>query len=386
MSRAYAITAETIATERARVDDDLDRVDIASVISLDELELGEVNPTDVRIRILVVSAEHNIAHAALADTVNIAEMRGGKIYPGNSAVGEVVEVGRDVTRFKVGDIVVTHCNGDQDPEGYPLRIWAYDQPGSIGWYAEEAIVGDWQLVQAPLDCGLNLWEIGALPLRAPTAYHLWRRAEGIFRLKVSQERRGTMNVLAFGGGVSELFLMLAKHRGHNAFFCSGSKARRDSLEKLGIVGIDQKQFNRFADRSDVKAFNKEVKKITGGESMHIVCDMLRGPVFPAGISVAARHGVNISAGWQLSTMVSYNSAGASTKQLTLDHTHYETLIGIEAATSLYGSVFKPTIHDEIYNFEDLPRAMAELQANQQTGIPIIRVATDMPDSVSSLIP
>jgi NADPH:quinone reductase-like Zn-dependent oxidoreductase len=136
----------------------------------------------------------------------------------------------------------------------------------------------------------------------------------------------------------------------------------------------------------VKAFNKEVKKITGGESMHIVCDMLRGPVFPAGISVAARHGVNISAGWQLSTMVSYNSAGASTKQLTLDHTHYETLIGIEAATSLYGSVFKPTIHDEIYNFEDLPRAMAELQANQQTGIPIIRVATDMPDSVSSLIP
>jgi NADPH:quinone reductase-like Zn-dependent oxidoreductase len=386
MSRAYAITAEAIATERARVNDDLDRVDIASVIALDELVLPDLQPRDVKLRVLAVSAEHNIAHAALADTVNITDMRGGKIYPGNSALGEVSAVGSEVSKFKTGDIVVTHCNGAPDDYGYPLRIWAYDQPDSVGWYAEEAVVEDWQLVHAPLDCGLNLWEIAALPLRAPTAYHMWRRAEGIFRLKVAEEQMATMNVLGFGGGVSELFLMLAKHRGHNAFFCSGSPERRAALEAQGIVGIDQKEFNRFADRGDVKAFGKEIKRLTGGVAMHIVCDLLRGPVFEAGIAAAARAGVNVSAGWQLGTMVSYNSAGASTKQLTLDHTHYETLAGIEAATTLYGSVFKPTIHNEIYAFEDLPRAVVEMQANQQTGIPIIRVADDMPDSVKNLIP
>ena len=386
MSRSYAITAEAIATERARVDDDLDKVDITRVIALDELELPEVGPRDVRLRILAVSAEHNIAHAALADTVNITDMRGGKIYPGNSAVGEVAEVGRDVERFKVGDIALTHCNGDPDAQGYPLRIWAYDQPDSIGWYGEEAIVGDWQLVHAPLDCGLNLWEIAALPLRAPTAYHLWRRAEGMFRVKVSEERLATLNVLGFGGGVSELFLMLARHRGHNAFFCSGSPERRSALEKQGIVGIDQKAFNRFADRGDVKAFGKTIKTMTDGVGMHVVCDRLRGPVFEAGIAAAARQGVNVSAGWQLGTMVQYNSAGASTKQLTLDHTHYETIPGIESATSLYGKVFKPTIHSEIYAFEDLPRAIEEMQNNVQTGIPIIRVAEKMPDAVRALIP
>ena len=386
MSRAYAITAEAIATERARVDDDLDRVDIARVIALDELDLPALQPRDVKMRVLAVSAEHNIAHAALADTVNITDMRGGKIYPGNSALGEVTEVGREVDRFKAGDIVVTHCNGDPDANGYPLRIWAYDQPESIGWYSEEAVVGDWQLVHAPLECGLNLWEMAALPLRAPTAYHLWRRGEGIFRLKVSEENLATMNVLGFGGGVSELFLMLARHRGHNAFFCSGSPERRKALEAQGIVGIDQKAFNRFAERGDVKAFGKEVKNLTGGVGMHIVCDLLRGPVMEAGITAAARAGVNVSAGWQLGTTVSYNSAGASTKQLTLDHTHYETLSGIEAATSLYGSVFKPTIHHEIYAFEDLPRAIVEMQANEQTGIPIVRVAEEMPASVSHLIP
>jgi NADPH:quinone reductase-like Zn-dependent oxidoreductase len=293
-------------------------------------------------------------------------------------------VGRNVSRFKPGDVVLTHCNGDPDRFGYPLRIWAYDQPDSIGWYAEEAVVGEWQLIPAPLDCGLDFWEIAALPLRAPTAYHLWRRAIGIFRVKVSREHLAELNVLGFGGGVSELFLMLARHEGHRAFFCSGSPERRAALEKLGITPIDQKQFNRFAGRDDLKAFTAEVKRLTGGEGMHLTCDMLRGPVFAAGVAAAAREGVNVSAGWQLAKSIQYDSAGASVKQLTLDHTHYDTLIGCAAATDLYGKVFKPTVHKEIYAFEDLPRAMLEMHRNTQTGIPIIRIARDLPRSVQAI--
>jgi NADPH:quinone reductase-like Zn-dependent oxidoreductase len=384
MPRAYSISAEAIAAERARVNDDLDQVDVSRVIALDEAQLREMGPKDVHLRILAASGEHNVDHAALADTVNIADVRGGKIYPGNSALGEVIGVGADVTRFKVGDIAITHCNGEPDPYGYPLAIWAYDQPDSVGWYSEEAVVGEWQLVPAPLECGLNLWEIAALPLRAPTAYHLWRRALGIFRLKVGREQLSTLNVLSFGGGVGELFLMLAKSEGHNAFFCSGSPERRKALEAHGIVGIDQKAFNRFASRDDVKAFNGECKKLTDRAGMHVVCDMLRGPVFAAGLAVASRQGVNVSAGWQLARSVDYNSAGASVKQITLDHTHYETVTGCTAATELYGSVFKPTIHSEIYAFEDLPRCFEEMHQNTQTGIPIVRVAEQLPESVSNI--
>jgi crotonyl-CoA carboxylase/reductase len=360
-------------------------VDVSNVVTLDELELPDVGPTDVHMRILAASAEHNIDHAATADTINIAEARGGKMYPGNSALGEVLEVGDQVTRFKAGDIVITHCNGDPDHFGFPLRIWAYDQPGSVGWYGKEAVVGEWQLIPAPVDCGLSLWEMAALPLRAPTAYHMWRRALGMYRLKVTRERQATLNVLSFGGGVGELFLMLARSEGHNAYFCSGSPERREALEAQGIVGIDQKQFNRFATREDVNAFRKEVRDLTGGVDMHIVCDMLRGPVYPAGLAVAARMGVNTSAGWQLSQVVEYNSTIASVKQLTLDHTHYETVQGCEAATELYGSVFKPTVHNEVYAFEDLPRAFHEMHENTQTGIPIIRIADELPESVKHLI-
>jgi NADPH:quinone reductase-like Zn-dependent oxidoreductase len=383
--RAYSISAESVLKERERVGGNPADMDVSNVVQLDELELREVGPTDVRLRILAASAEHNIDHAATADTINIAEARGGKMYPGNSALGEVVEVGDQVTKFKVGDVAITHCNGEPDRYGFPLRIWAYDQPESIGWYAEEAVVGEWQIIQAPLDCGLNLWEIAALPLRAPTAYHMWRRALGIYRIKVPREYQADLNVLSFGGGVGELFLQLAKAEGHNAFFCAGSAERRDALEKFGIVGIDQKQFNRFATRDDVSNFRKHVRDLTAGENMHIVCDMLRGPVFGAGLAVAARQGVNVSAGWQLSQVVEYNSTLMSAKQVTIDHTHYETVIGCHAATELYGKVFRPTVHKEVYAFDDVPRAFHEMHENTQTGIPIFQVATDLPDSVKTLV-
>jgi hypothetical protein len=100
----------------------------------------------------------------------------------------------------------------------------------------------------------------------------------------------------------------------------------------------------------------------------------------------SRQGVNVSAGWQLDTKNQYNSALMSVRQLTLDHSHFETIEGANAATALYGSVFKPTVHREIYAFEDLPRAMEEMHKVTQTGIPIVRIAKEMPAAVAGIIP
>lgn len=385
MTKAYAITATAIEEERARVDNDLGEFDISNVLALDELELDELKPNSVHMRILAVSAEHNVAHAAVADTVNIAEALGGKIYPGNSATAEVLAVGAMVTDFSPGDIVITHSSGAQDKWGYMLRAWAYDQPDSAGWYAKEAVVDQTQLIKAPLDCGLNLWEIAALPLRAPTAYHLWRRAIGMYRVKIPVEHKARVTVLGFGGGVSELFLMLARDEGHRAIFCSGTDERRAHLEAMGIETIDQQKYNRFASSDDIQRFYKEVRDMVD-VGVDIVCDLLRGPVFDAGLRVMARGGVNVSAGWQLSRDAHYNNANLAVRQITLDHVHYETLVGCATATELYGSVFKPTVHQEIYSFEDLPRALHELHQNVQTGIPVVQMTTDLPDAVKHLVP
>ncbi|MEN8376988.1 MAG: hypothetical protein ABFS34_16310, partial [Gemmatimonadota bacterium] len=69
---AYSISADAIAREKERVGGDLGKFDVANVVALDTLELPELGATDVHLRILAVSAEHNIDHASTADTVNIA--------------------------------------------------------------------------------------------------------------------------------------------------------------------------------------------------------------------------------------------------------------------------------------------------------------------------
>ena len=329
--RAYSITSDAVAAERERTEGKTADIDVSKVITLDELELPRRRSdrrADAHPGRLGRAQHRPRRHSPTPSTS--PRPAAASMYPGQQR--RRARCSRSATRsptFKAGDIVITHCNGEPDEFGFPLRIWAYDQPDSIGWYAEEAVVGDWQLIHAPLDCGLNLWEIAALPLRgadgvppvAAGARHLPRQGH-----RASSRPCSTCS--SFGGGVGELFLQLAKAEGHNAYFCSGSPERRAALEKLGIIGIDQKQFNRFATRDDVNAFRKEVRELTDGEDMHIVCDMLRGPVFPAGLAVAAREGVNVSAGWQLSQVVEYNSTLMSVKQVTIDHTHYETIRGL----------------------------------------------------------
>jgi NADPH:quinone reductase-like Zn-dependent oxidoreductase len=385
-TRGYAITSQAIERERARTADDDSQLDISRMIELCEFTLPELGARDVKLRILAASAEHNVKHAALGDIVDIVRAQGGRMFLGNSAIAEVTAVGHDVDadQIKVGDIVQTHCNAAQDRFGYPLRIWAFDAPGSVGWYSEEAVVADWQVMRLPLACGLSLWQLAALPLRAPTAYHLWRRAVGIYRVKVPREQHARLNVLSFGGGVGELFLMLAKAEGHAAYYCCGNGARLEALARTGVRPINRDQYRGFAGTPHIHAFREHCRTLTGGDGMHIVCDMMRGSVFSAGLAVAAREGVNVSAGWQLGPHVGYNSALLSVKQITIDHTHYETIAGCKAATELYGSAFVPGIHHEIYPFEDLPRCFQEMHRNTQSGIPIIQVAKQLPQLVESI--
>src|SRR5262245_9838107 len=119
MIRAYSISATDVAAEAQRTGGDHGKFDFGNVVKLDTLVLRKMGPRDVHLKILVASGEHNVDHAVIADTQNIALARGGKMYPGNSAIGEVLAVGAEVTRFKKGDIALTHCNGAPDEYGFP---------------------------------------------------------------------------------------------------------------------------------------------------------------------------------------------------------------------------------------------------------------------------
>ena len=145
---AYSITADAIAAEKERVGGDLAKFDIANV-----RHARHARAAAARRRRTCTCASSPSPPSTTSTTPRprtpstSPDRRGGKIYPGNSAIGEVLAVGALVTKFKPGDIVITHCNGGPDEYGFPTRIWAYDADDSIGWYAKEAVVGDWQIIQ-----------------------------------------------------------------------------------------------------------------------------------------------------------------------------------------------------------------------------------------------
>jgi len=384
--KAYILSRERIDAERSRSVGDPAKVDFQRLLSLEERDVPAPGAESVRVRILAASVEHNVLHAALADTIDIVSLRGGSLCPGNCFIAEVLEVGSRVRDHRPGDIVLSAGTRSTDRFGYPVRIPGYDQPDSWGCYAEESLFHEEELIRAPLDCGMDLYQLAATPLRASTAHHLWRRAHNLFRAKVPAEKLVRLNVLAFGGGTSEFLLMLARKSGHRAFYCSANSQRLAAMEQEGVCGIDQGPFHRFRETSDVRAFALAIHRLTDGAGMHVVCDMFRGPVFKAGLAAQAREGVNVSAGWQLSRDVAYNSAALSLRQITLDHVHGETRDGARSGLDLFGGVLRPNLHPEVYEFEELPRALNDLHRNAQCGIGVVRIARDLPESVRALAP
>jgi len=381
--RAYTLSTTDIADEWKRVGNSRDAFDVRRVLRAEQIDAQSLGEKDVRVRVLIVSAEYNVVHAALADVVDIAAAHGGKHYPGNSFLGEVIEVGAHVSNVRLGDVVVPSGTSVYDAYGYPERTWGFDD-SRRGCYAEEVVLPASMLHHAPLGCGLDLWQLAVLPLRAGNAYHMWRRAHDIFRAKVSRERLAYLNVMAFGGGVSELFLMMAHAEGHETVYCAGTAARRAHMESLGIRTIDQKEFNRFATDADIRRFGVRIRRMTRGTNMNIVCDMFRGRVFAAGLVAMSKEGVNISSGWQLDTNVNYNSSLLSLKQITLDHAHVETSLAAPAVASLFGRVLRPLVHPRIYSFAELPEAIDDLCHGRHEGFAAIQVAARLPEQLLAL--
>lgn len=376
--RAYYLSSEAIAREAARARAAGSDPDLSRVVQLGEFDPLPLGPRDVRMRVLAFAVERNVVHAALCTPVDIVARLGGFIRPGNTFVGEVVEVGAEVAAFAPGDVVTAGRNFSLDRLGLPTRAWGFDQPQPPGAYAEEVVLEERVLLRLPLESGLSLLELAAVGLKGPCAYHLWRRGRDLFRAKLGSEPAEPLNVLAFGGGVSESFLLLARSEGHRALYCAGNPARRSHMEALGVATLDRHRYEDFATPADVRRFAREARRWSGAAGVQIVCDMFRGRLFRAGLAVLARGGVNVSSGWQLGTDVGYDSALLSTNQVTLDHMHMATDADVQGFFGRVGPGLRPALHREIYRFEDFPRALEELRRGTPTGCSVVQVAEALP--------
>ena len=164
---------------------------------------------------------------------------------GLECAGEVVALGAEVKRWKVGDKVCALTNG--------------------GAYAEYVTAPEAQTLPWPV--GYDALRAAALP---ETYFTVWANLFGHGRLTAGEA------VLIHGGtsGIGVTAIQLAKAFGATVFATAGSPAKVAACLDLGAdAAIDYR----------AQDFAEEVKRLTGGKGVDVVLDMVGAPYFARNI-------------------------------------------------------------------------------------------------------
>jgi NADPH:quinone reductase len=202
---------------------------------------------------------------------------GASDLPGLEIAGEVVALGSDVKKHKLGDKVMSLVAG--------------------GGYAQYCIAQDAQAMAVPPS--LSMQEAGATPETLMTVWH------NVFE-------RGALKpgetLLIHGGssGIGTMAIQLAKALGSKVIVTVGSQDKADACLKLG------------ADRAinyKSEDFVAEVKAATGGAGANVILDMVGGPYVERNYDAAAMDGRIVQIAFLGGAKASVNFTKLMTKRL-----------------------------------------------------------------------
>ncbi|XP_051137859.1 cinnamyl alcohol dehydrogenase 1 [Andrographis paniculata] len=230
--------------------------DPSGVLSPYTYTLRETGDEDVYIKVICCG----ICHTDIHQTKNDLGMSNYPMVPGHEVVGEVVEVGPAVAKFKAGDVVgvgvIVGCCGSCRPcnaniEQYcNKKIWSYndvytDGTPTQGGFASAMVVHQKFVVKIP--DGLAVEQAAPLLCAGVTVYSPLNH----FGLKSSGLRGAILGL----GGVGHMGVKIAKAMGHHVTVISSSDRKRvEALDHLGadeyLVSSDASKMQEFTDSLD----------------------------------------------------------------------------------------------------------------------------------------
>lgn len=172
--------------------------------------------------------------------------------PGNEAAGTVTAVGKDVTRFSVGDRIIGALRG--------------------GAFAEKSVVEEDLAI--PLPASLSFEQGAAYSIAYGTSYHALKQGANL-------QRGETVLVLGAAGGVGNTAVEIAKAMGANVI------AAASTDEKLAFAkeaGADQ-TINYYD-----CPLKETVKELTGGKGVDVVYDPVGGDLSEQALRATGWHG------------------------------------------------------------------------------------------------
>lgn len=265
---------------------------------LEEIEIPEPAAFEVIVRVMAAGVNYNNVWAALGKPISVMKYGDHPEYGhhigGSDASGVVWKVGPGVTRWKVGDEVVIHCNqaSYEDPEVHGLdpmaapsqRIWGYET--TWGSFAQFTKVQAQQLLPKPQNL---TWEEAAS--YGLTYFTAWRMLMTRCNLQAGQK------VLIWGaaGGLGVFAVQICKAAGAECVGVVNNDEKGKLVMELGASGyINRNEFagmmrkggetpeEEKARFKESKRFGAAVSEILGG-APDIVFEHVGAATFPTSV-------------------------------------------------------------------------------------------------------
>ena len=344
------------------------------------LDVPKLASFDVLVLVMAAGVNYNGVWAALG--VPISPFDGHKKpyhIAGSDAAGIVWAVGSKVTRWKVGDEVVVHCNQDDGDDeecngGDPMysksqRIWGYETPD--GSFSQFTRVQSQQLMRRPAH--LSWEESACYTLTLATAYRM------LFGHAPHDLKPG-QNVLIWGasGGLGSYAVQLASVVGANAIGVISDENKRDFVMGLGAKGVlNRRDFNCWGQMPTVntpeyvnwfketRKFGAAIWEITGkGNNPDMVFEHPGESTFPVSTFVCKKGGMVVicagTTGYNLTLDVRYMWM----HQKRLQGSHFANLKQASSANRLMCEDRLNPCLSEVFDWDDLPEAHMKMRRNE----------------------
>jgi crotonyl-CoA carboxylase/reductase len=358
---------------------------------LEEIEVPEPGAFEVIVRVMAAGVNYNNVWAALGKPVSVMRYGDhpefGHHIGGSDASGIVWKVGAGVTRWKVGDEVVVHCNqaSYEDPEVHGLdpmaapsqKIWGYET--TWGSFAQFTKVQAQQLLPKPK--ALTWEEASSYGLVYFTAYRM---------LLTRCRMQAGANVLIWGaaGGLGVFATQLCAAAGANCVGVVSSEEKGELVKRLGAVDyINRDEFagmmrkggeseEEEAARFKVsRAFAKRVKEILG-DAPDIVFEHVGKATFPTSVFTAKTFGKIVICAGTTGIELDFNVAYLWMRQKEILGSHFANAYECTKANELIESgQIRPVLWRTL-GFEGVAEAHQLMLENKHLGKISILVGAD----------
>ena len=352
-----------------------------TAMQLEEMPIKAPQDDEVLVMVMAAGVNYNGIWASFGKPVSVFDVHKNTYHiAGSDASGIVWQVGKRVTRWKVGDEVVIHCNQDDgnDEEcngGDPMystsqRIWGYETED--GSFAQFTTVQERQLIRRPQN--LSWEESACYTLTLATSYRM------LFGHPPHTVSAGK-NVLVWGasGGIGSMAVQLCALSGARAIGVISDDSKRDFVMKCGAVAtLNRKQFECWGDMPDPKnqqAFTDYMKKIrqfgraiwdvTGkGVDVDIVFEHPGAQTFPTSCVLVKRGGMVVFCAATSGFRLTMDARFVWMRQKRIQGSHFATLKQASEVNRLMEQDKLKPLLSETFPFHNIPHAHSKMMRNQ----------------------